>query len=97
MYEIEYIPEAFEDLRSFRKFEQKHILDEVDAQLQHEPNVETRNRKQLRPNTVAEWELRIGKFRVFYDVLQTAQVVRVEAIGYKRGSQLFIHGQEYDL
>ena len=96
MYEIEYIPEAFEDLRSFRKFEQKHILDEVDARL-YEPNVETRNCKQLRPNAVAEWELRIGKFRVFYDVLQTAQVVRVEAIGYKRGSQLFIHGQEYDL
>jgi mRNA-degrading endonuclease RelE of RelBE toxin-antitoxin system len=97
MYEIEYIPEAFEDLRSFRKFEQEHILDEVDARLQQEPNVETRNRKQLRPNAVAEWELRIGGVRVFYDVLQATQVVRVEAIGYKRGSRLFIHGQEYDL
>jgi len=97
MYEIEYTPEAFEDLGSFRKFEQGHILDEVDAQLQYEPNVETRNRKQLRPNAVAEWELRIGNFRVFYDVFQAAKVVRVEAVGYKRRSQLFIHGQEYDL
>ncbi len=54
MYEIEYNPEARDDLKSFRKFEQKHILDEVDAQLQYEPNVETRNRKTLRPNEVAE-------------------------------------------
>ena len=45
MYEIEYTPEARDDLKSFRKFEQKHILDEIDAQLQYEPNVETRNRK----------------------------------------------------
>jgi mRNA-degrading endonuclease RelE of RelBE toxin-antitoxin system len=97
MYEIEYTPEAFNDLNSFRKFEQKHILDEVDAQLQYEPNVEIRNRKQLRPNEMAEWELRIGRFRVFYDVHKATQVVQVEAIGYKRGSRLFIRGQEYDL
>lgn len=65
MYEIEYTPEAREDLNSFRKFEQKRILDEIDAQLQYEPNVETRNRKKLRPNDVAEWELRIDNVRVF--------------------------------
>jgi mRNA-degrading endonuclease RelE of RelBE toxin-antitoxin system len=97
MYEIEYTPEARTDLDSFRKFEQKLILDEVDNQLQHEPNVETKNRKTLRPNEVAEWELRIGKFRVFYDVHEALKVVKIEAVGYKIGSRLFIHGQEYDL
>ena len=97
MYEVEYTPEARTDLNSFRKFEQKYILDEIDAQLQYEPNVETRNRKKLRPNEVAEWELRIDNFRVFYDVHETAKIVKVEAIGYKRGNRLFIHGEEYEL
>jgi mRNA-degrading endonuclease RelE of RelBE toxin-antitoxin system len=97
MYEIEYTPEARTDLDSFRKFEQKLILDEVDDRLQYEPNVETKNRKTLRPNKVAEWELRIGKFRVFYDVHETTKIVKIEAVGYKIGSRLFVHGQEYDL
>lgn len=97
MYEIEYTPEAREDLNSFRKFEQKRILDEIDAHLQYEPNVETRDRKKLRPNDVAEWELRIDNVRVFYDVHKAVKIVKIEAIGYKRGNKLFIHGEEYDL
>jgi len=97
MYEIEYTLEARQDLNMFRKFEQKYILDKIDAQLRYEPNVETRNRKQLRPNAVAEWELRLDRFRVFYDVRETVKIVKVEAIGYKRGSKLFIRGQEYQL
>ena len=97
MYEIEYTPEARDDLKSFRKFEQKYILDEIDAQLQYEPNVETRNRKTLRPNEVAEWELRIDRFRVFYDVQDAMKIVKIEAIGYKRGNKLLMHGQEYNL
>ena len=97
MYEIEYTPEARDDLNSFRKFEQKYILDEIDTQLQYEPSVETRNRKKLRPNNVAEWELRIDRFRVFYDVHEGMSIVKIGAIGYKQGSKLFIHGQEYEL
>ena len=97
MYEIEYTPEARDDLKSFRKFEQKSILDEIDAQLQYEPNVETRNRKRLRPNEVAEWELRIDRFRVFYDVHDAMKIVKIEAIGYKRGNKLLVRGQEYNL
>ncbi len=97
MYEIEYTPEARDDLKSFRKFEQKYILDEIDTQLQYEPNVETRNRKKLRPNEVAEWELRIDRFRVFYDVQDAMKIVKIEAIGYKRGNKFLMHGQEYNL
>ncbi len=96
MYAIEYTAVVFEDLESLRKFEQKQIMDEIDTQLKYEPNSETRNRKRLRPNNVAEWELRIGKFRVFFDVL-AKKIVQVEAIGYKEGNKLFIHGKEYKL
>ena len=44
------------------------VLDAVDEQLTHQPTVETRNRKPMRPNPLAPWELRIGVLRVYYDV-----------------------------
>ncbi|BBO16246.1 conserved hypothetical protein [Candidatus Brocadia pituitae] len=59
-YEIEYIPEAIDDLKLLRKYEQQSIFGRIDEQLLYEPTLETRNRKKLRPNNVAEYELRIG-------------------------------------
>jgi len=41
--------------------------------------------------------LRIGDFRVFYDVDAERAVVKIEAVGYKEGSKLFVHGEEYEL
>jgi mRNA-degrading endonuclease RelE of RelBE toxin-antitoxin system len=63
----------------------------------HQPTQETRNRKKLRPNQIAEWELRVDKFRIFYDLDEAREVVKIEAVGYKKGSCLFIHGEEYSL
>ena len=40
------------------------VFDAVDEQLMHQPTVETRNRKPMRPNPVAPWELRIEELRV---------------------------------
>jgi hypothetical protein len=59
--------------------------------------METRNRKRLRPNKLAEWELRIDRTRVFFDIDRANQLIQVRAIGYKRGSRLWIHGEEYQL
>ncbi|MFN8460071.1 MAG: addiction module toxin RelE [Anaerolineae bacterium] len=97
MYEIEFTPEAFEDLKPFRKFEQNEIIDGIDTQLKHEPTIETRQRKQLRPNDIAEWELRLGKFRVFYNVEEEMLMVSIEAVGFKVGNLLFIRGEKRDL
>ena len=96
-YDIELAPEARDDLKSLRKFEQRVIVTGIDTQLRYEPTVETRNRKRLRPNKLAEWELRIDTFRVFYDVDTQEQCVKIEAVGYKKGNQLFIHGEKYQL
>jgi len=41
------------------------IFDAVEKQLMHEPFTETRNKKPLRPNPLAPWELRIGNLWVF--------------------------------
>jgi mRNA-degrading endonuclease RelE of RelBE toxin-antitoxin system len=96
-FHIVFTPEALEDLRFFRKGERTRIMEAIEAQLSHEPNNETRNRKRLRPNQTAEWALRVDRFRVFYDIEETVHQVKVEAVGHKRGNRLFIHGEEYHL
>ncbi len=94
MYEIDFTPEAFEDLTLLRKFEQREIIERIESLLGHEPTIETRNRKRLRPNPVAGWELRIGRFRVFYNVDEALRVVSIEAVGFKVGNLLFIRGEK---
>ena len=81
----------------FKKRERQAILDGIDEQLTDEPHVETRNRKRLRPNRTSEWEVRIGKCRVFYDVDQTDRIVQVRMIGEKRRNLLLVRGEEYTL
>jgi mRNA-degrading endonuclease RelE of RelBE toxin-antitoxin system len=76
---------------------QVRILSELEAQLPHEPTSETRNRKRLRPNKLAEWALRVNRFRIFYDVLPANSTVKVIAIGEKKGSDLFIRDEWYEL
>jgi hypothetical protein len=49
----------------------------------------------MQPNPVAGWELRLGDYRILYDVNDSARVVTVQAVGEKRGNRLFIRGQEY--
>lgn len=44
-FKIEFAPDAWEHLQKFTARERNLILDEIETQLQHEPNIETRNRK----------------------------------------------------
>ena len=97
MLQIDFTPEAVEDLRSLRKYDQRMIVASIEGQLPHQATEESRNRKRLRPNQLAEWELRVGDFRVFYDVDTDSALVKIEAIGHKEGNQLFVHGEEYEL
>lgn len=97
MFTIDLTPSALEDLRWFQKHEQKMILDGINRQLRYEPTVATRNRKPLRPNGTAAWELRIEQFRVFYDVDQQVRIIEIQRVGEKRGSAFFFRGREEDL
>ncbi|HAX74965.1 MAG TPA: addiction module toxin RelE [Cyanobacteria bacterium UBA11372] len=94
MYEIEFTPESLQDLRYFRKFEQNIIIDAIQTQLIYEPAVETNNRFRRNPPDIAEWELRIGVFRVFYNVDQIVKIVSVEKIGEKPNNTVFFRGQK---
>lgn len=73
------------------------VVDTVERQLSHTPLVPTRNRKRLRPNPLAPWELRIGDLRALYDVAADDRVVFVLAIGQKRGNTVRIGGTVIDL
>jgi mRNA-degrading endonuclease RelE of RelBE toxin-antitoxin system len=73
------------------------ILDQVEVQLSHEPACETRKRKPLEPNNLTEWELRIGDYRVFYDIDMSEARVKIIAVGVKEHNALYIRGKEYTL
>jgi len=71
------------------------VLNVIKVQLQYEPLRETQNRKQLRPNPLAPWELRVGALRVFYEVdAREPDLVNVLAIGIKIGNRLIVAGKE---
>lgn len=89
-YRIEYSPETENHLRALTARQQRIVLDAVDAQLVHEPALETKNRKLMRPNPLALWELRIGNLRVYYDIDLPNLEVFVRAIGIKSRNRVRI-------
>jgi mRNA-degrading endonuclease RelE of RelBE toxin-antitoxin system len=85
------ISETEEHLRVLTAREQSTVLDSVEEQLEHQPTVETRNRKPMRPNPVAPWELRIGDLRVYYDVRdEPERIVYIRAVGIKERNRVRI-------
>ena len=94
---LDFTDSAFDDLAFFKKYEQTLILDQVEVQLSYQPLSETRNRKPLEQNTLGEWELRIGMYRVFYDVDAEQVTVKIKAVGYKQHNRLYLRGKEYAL
>lgn len=97
-YSIEYSPDSEDHLRVLTARQQRTILDSVDKQLSDQPTLETRNRKHMRPNPLAGWELRIGNLRVYYDVAEEPkQLVSINAVGIKDGNTVCIGGEVIDL
>jgi mRNA-degrading endonuclease RelE of RelBE toxin-antitoxin system len=97
-FRIEYSPAAEEHLRALSTGECRKVLDGVERQLAHQPAVETRNRKPMRPNPVAPWELRIGALRVYYDFQREPErVVYIRAVGVKDRNLVRIGGEVIEL
>ena len=73
---------------------QRTVIDTVDRQLLNQPSVETRNKKPMRLNPVAPWELRIGNFRVYYEISEQPEAtVTILAIGVKERNRVRIGGE----
>ena len=93
-FTIELARAAYGHVESFRRRDRNRILDAIKEELIHNPNEETRNKKILRENPLSDWELRVDPFRVFYEVDDIGQRVRVLAVGIKQRSRLIIGGKE---
>ena len=97
-YAIEYSPETIGHLRVLTTRQRTQVFDMVEQQLRYEPNVETRNRKPMRPNPLAPWELRIGDLRVYYDVEDAPEPrVSIRAVGIKDRNRVLIGNEEIQL
>jgi mRNA-degrading endonuclease RelE of RelBE toxin-antitoxin system len=89
-FDVELAEGAQDELNGLRAFEHRRVLEAVATQLANQPNVETRNRKRLGEGLTADfefvpplWELRVGEFRVFYEVDEAANRVTVHAVREK--------------
>ena len=94
-YRVQFAESAEEHFARLTARQRAIVLEAAKVQLQYEPLRETRNKKRLRPNPLAPWELRVGVLRVFYEVdTGEADLVNVLAIGIKRGNRLIVAGKE---
>ena len=97
-YQIEYSPPAEAHLRFLTARQRAIVFDTIDEQLADQPALETRNRKPMRPNPVAPWELRIGDLRVYYDIEEEPVLrVLILAIGVRQRTRVIIGGEEVEL
>jgi mRNA-degrading endonuclease RelE of RelBE toxin-antitoxin system len=89
MYKITYVESVADDLKRLSAGQRKRILNQIEGQLTHEPTRQTRNKKILVglvppwQHMEPVWELRIGEYRVFYDVGEAASVVIIRAVRHK--------------
>jgi mRNA-degrading endonuclease RelE of RelBE toxin-antitoxin system len=92
-YRIDITDAAEAELRSLRVFERRKIVDAIQSQLGHQPTEETRHRKRLDSAIPAFdhlppiWELRVGDYRVFYDIDESALIVVIRAVRRKLPEQ----------
>lgn len=101
-YTLIYAPITKSHLKTIDRKYYSLIMTAIEGSLQHEPDIETINRKPLKRQVdfEAEWELRFGpdnRFRVFYDIDMEAHEVHILAIGEKGRDRLFIGGKEIKL
>ena len=88
MFRVVVRPGAAEQIRRLQRVDAVAILDALDIHLRHDPERVSRSRiKRLRGKQDATYRLRVGEYRVFYDVLE-GQVI-VTAVLHKRETALF--------
>lgn len=96
-FRVEYAHEAIHHLRWLTASQRALVLDEVPRKLAHQPTLATRNRKLLRANDVAPWELRLGTLRVYFEVDPGRATVTIRAVGIKVRERVRIGGVEIEL
>ncbi len=77
-FTIRFDRDARNDLRALRKSDQVTTTNHIERHLRHEPAKERGTRiKALVQPAVSQFRLRVGEFRVYYDVHEDAEEVRI--------------------
>ncbi len=93
-FEIEVTREAESDLDKIRPFYRRQILDGLELHLRHIPMRSSRARiKRLRSVESPEYRLRVGGFRIFYDVDEAEMRVTVLRILAKEEALKYLEGR----
>jgi mRNA interferase RelE/StbE len=95
-FSILFTPSANEDLVFYPVSYQRTIVDAIKIHLTHDADQESRRRKKLSENPIAPWELRVGDFRIFYDIEGVSEV-KIIAIGHKVHNDLILRGKRVEL
>jgi mRNA-degrading endonuclease RelE of RelBE toxin-antitoxin system len=83
-YRFGFSPETELHLQALTARQRVILFEAIERELAYTPAIETRNRKPMRPNPLASWELRVGDLRVYYDtVTDPDAVVQIVAVGIK--------------
>ena len=95
--EISFTPIAVRQLQRLPKTGRTAILEGIQTHLvEADPAKTTRNKFRLRrPSEHADFELRLGQWRVFYRVLEADVIIAL--VGKKEGNRLLIDGEEFVL
>ena len=96
-YFIEFSEDAERHLDQLRAYDRSIVIAAIKEQLRHEPAVPTRHRVRLRDTPLASWELRVGDFRIFYNVEEERVTVLIVAVGEKDRNIVRIEGREFSL
>jgi|SRR3972149_8688003 len=93
-FEIEVTRQAESDLDAIKRFYRNQILDAIEAHLCHNPQRVSRTRiKRLRSVDSPGFRLRVGDFRVFYDVDEAGRLVTVLWVVSKEGALRYLEGR----
>lgn len=82
MYFVTIVPDALNELRDVPAFYRRQLEAVIRKQLREEPIRTSKNRKCLRSAVAGFeyepplWELRVGLWRIFYDVEETVVTIR---------------------
>jgi mRNA-degrading endonuclease RelE of RelBE toxin-antitoxin system len=92
-FRITITDEAEMQSRALPAREQRTLEAAIIARLRDRPTTPTKAIKRVRPNPVAEFELRAGDLRVLYDVVDEEVVLLI--IGRRVGNTLIVDGEEF--
>ena|SRR5437016_539180 len=92
-FKITITEDADRQFRSLSVRDQRILEAAILSRLEQQPTTPTKAIKRLRPNPLAEFELRAGDLRALYNVEGDEVVVLI--VGRKVGNKLIVEGEEF--